>query len=141
MLSCELLQSVICFSPPVTYLYISFFRLLQTRRHSNLNDDIVLSQIVSPRGSDEYWKSQLLIGSSESQDSLAIEDRGGGGEGAFFFFSVRGNFYKKFNCVKIPKDCGQVNQPRIFLQHSSFFFFSTACTETIQTTCRLFRNK
>lgn len=40
-----------------------------------------------------------------------------------FILSVRGNFYKKFNCVKIPKDCGQVNQPRIFLQHSSVFFF------------------
>lgn len=95
MLSCELLQSVICFSPPVTYLYISFFRLLQTRRHSNLNDDIVLSQIVSPRGSDEYWKSQLLIGSSESQDSLAIEDRGGGGEGAFFFFFCKGELLQE----------------------------------------------
>ena len=55
------------------------------RRHSSLNDDIVLSQIVSPRGSDEYWKSQLLIGSSESQDSLAIQDRGVEAKGLFYF--------------------------------------------------------
>lgn len=50
MLSCELLEFRICFSPPVTYLISHSSGCYKREGIPALNDDIVLSQIVSQEG-------------------------------------------------------------------------------------------
>lgn len=131
MSSRELFQSMIYFCPPLTWYFI----LPAIINNKAFKSKRLYCSFwnISPRGSDLYWKSQLLIGVLKASAAW-LQYRG-----AFF---CNGDFTRSY-CAKIPSRFSEVNQPCTFFQHSGsqkWLHFSTACTETVQTTFRLFRN-
>ena len=119
MLSCEFL-TVCDLLRPTSYLPL-YFTLQAVTNEKAFQPQWRYCTFSNYLPKREWWVLEITTSNWEfwKPGQLGYIGRGEG----FFFFPLRGNFYKKFNCVKIPRDCGQVYQPRIFLQHSSVFCF------------------